>query len=311
MNELKYAECILKIAETRNISRAAEALFITQPAMSRILHYVEKAVGFEIFDRKAQPLNPTARGTLYINFLSMIREMETEMKKQVSLLDDELPQILRVGMVPERGIGIYSKIFPELMQEENHIKFMIQNGYSKELETLFVNGKLDICIVNGPIQNKIENQIVLDEEEILLVVGKKNTTLLSELAEQETAAGHVDLRKLKSIGMVVLNKGQRMRQVAENILRASQIQGRDIIEVYNLGTAVQLVATSRYASFIPVSALLKSSVREEICAFHLGSGNQTWELRLLYAKSSLKPIADTISEKYRKLCRGETSLITG
>ena len=111
--------------------------------------------------------------------------------------------------------------------------------------------------------------------------------------------------------MVVLNKGQRMRQVAENILRASQIQGRDIIEVYNLGTAVQLVATSRYASFIPVSALLKSSVREEICAFHLGSGNQTWELRLLYAKSSLKPIADTISEKYRKLCRGETSLITG
>ena len=161
------------------------------------------------------------------------------------------------------------------------------------------------------IQNEIENQIVLDEEEILLVVGKKNTTLLSELAEQGTAAGHVDLRKLKSIGMVVLNKGQRMRQVAENILRASQIQGRDIIEVYNLGTAVQLVATSRYASFIPVSALLKSSVREEICAFHLGSGNQTWELRLLYAKSSLKPIADTISEKYRKLCRGETSLITG
>ena len=249
MNELKYAECILKIAETRNISRAAEALFITQPAMSRILHYVEKAVGFEIFDRKAQPLNPTARGTLYINFLSTIREMETEMKKQVSLLDDELPQILRVGMVPERGIGIYSKIFPELMQEENHIKFMIQNGYSKELETLFVNGRLDICILNGPIQNEIENQIVLDEEEILLVVGKKNTTLLSELAEQGTAAGHVDLRKLKSIGMVVLNKGQRMRQVAENILRASQIQGRDIIEVYNLGTAVQLVATSRYASF--------------------------------------------------------------
>ena len=51
MEELKYAAAILKIAETQNISRAAEKLFISQPAMSRILRHVEKSLGFELFDR--------------------------------------------------------------------------------------------------------------------------------------------------------------------------------------------------------------------------------------------------------------------
>lgn len=298
MEELRYAEYILKIAEEKNISRAAEKLFITQPALSRILHQVEKSIGFEIFDRSVHPLKLTACGTLYINYLNTVKELEKGVKSQISLLSNEAPKILRIGIVPERGIEIYSEIFPRLIREEQTIKFMIQSGFSKDLEALFANGKLDICILNSPLQNKAQNQIILDREEIFLVAGKKNALPFSDFISQQNPEGAADLGKLKTTGIVVLNKGQRMREVAEDILQKHHIQDPTVIEVFNLSTAMQLVATSSYVSFIPESTLTKSSLKDDIRCFHLGPEKYTWDLRLLYKDDRLKEIANAISTHY-------------
>ena len=56
------AKYILAIAEHRSISKAADALFISQPNLSRILINIEKDIGVKLLDRSCLPIKTTPAG---------------------------------------------------------------------------------------------------------------------------------------------------------------------------------------------------------------------------------------------------------
>lgn len=308
MEELKYAASILKIAETKSISKAAEKLFMSQPAMSRILRQVEKSLGFDIFDRSSYPLKPTVQGVLYLHYLNEVTEMEKQMLVQVRLLSEQPKTLVRIGIVPERGLEIYSKIFPELIRECPDMEIMIQNGFSDDLEGLFLNGKIDICILNGPLQKPVEHKIILDREEILLIISKKNP-LLTILTRSSEDQSEVNIPALQNQGFVVLNEGQRMRQIVNNILSINKIQPSKMIEVFNLSTAAKLVASGTFLSFVPKSFLYKSGVKDELLGFSIGTPPYAWEFLLLYTDETKDSLAQKIAQKYYAIHQKEPYLL--
>ena len=60
--EFRQIEYILTLAETRNMTRAAEKLFISQPALSHYLKCVEEELGTRLFDRSTTPMTLTYAG---------------------------------------------------------------------------------------------------------------------------------------------------------------------------------------------------------------------------------------------------------
>lgn len=317
MEELKYAVQILKIEETGNISKAADELYLSQPALSRTLRMVESMLGFSIFDRKSQPLKPTAQGTLYVNYLKKVQEMEKDMQIQVNLLSEKPKEKIQAGVVPERGIYLYSHIFPELMAELPDIDFMLCSGFSTELERLFLGKKLDLCILNGPLQNDISNKIVLDREAILTVIGKKNP-LLKTLGAPSCRDGEPTCRegedsrsgrelypvlepeRLQNQSFVILNEGQRMKQIAEDILKRYQVKNPKTVRVFNLGTALSLTASGDLITFVPESFFKKSSVQDDVIGFYTGEPHYSWELLLLYLDESRRGLGERIERMYRR-----------
>ena len=62
--ELKY---LLTLAQTRNMTRAAEQLYISQSALSHYLKCVEEDLGARLFDRSTTPMTLTYAGKCYTN----------------------------------------------------------------------------------------------------------------------------------------------------------------------------------------------------------------------------------------------------
>lgn len=302
MEELKYAKSILKIAETQNISKAAQDLFISQPALSRVLHQVETSLGFPIFDRHTMPLKPTEKGALYLTYLNNVKTLEEETMQQISLLSEQPKQILHVGIVPERGFNFYTKIFPVLLKDFPTVKFSIQNDYSSELEAQFLSNKLDLCVLSGPLDRAIKNHLILDNEEILVVCSKKCISSSSALSRSYATDQRALLSLFAQKGFVVLNRGQRMRQVADHIFKREHIQAAYLVEVFNQNTAMQMVASSEdLVTFVPESTLRKSSIQNDVCAFHIGYIGYTWDLILLYSGEEVRKIAEAIVKKYQEM----------
>ncbi len=75
-------DCFLLLAETRNFTKAAKAMFITQPAFSRRIAALEQAVGAKLFERQYQNVRLTAAGALLLPFC---RRARAELEEGVAL----------------------------------------------------------------------------------------------------------------------------------------------------------------------------------------------------------------------------------
>ncbi|MDO4521393.1 MAG: LysR family transcriptional regulator, partial [Erysipelotrichaceae bacterium] len=62
----KYIESVLELAKTRNFSRAAENLFISQPSLTYQINAVEQEIGVRIFDRSGKGASVTPAGEQFI-----------------------------------------------------------------------------------------------------------------------------------------------------------------------------------------------------------------------------------------------------
>ena len=83
----KQDEYFLTIAECGSISRAAQKLYLTQPALSGSLKRLEESLGVLLFSRDASPLQLTQAGELYYRYVRENRERERTLRQALGRLE--------------------------------------------------------------------------------------------------------------------------------------------------------------------------------------------------------------------------------
>ncbi|MBQ9582461.1 MAG: LysR family transcriptional regulator, partial [Synergistaceae bacterium] len=76
----KQIDCVLEIAQTKNFNRAAENLFISQPALTYQIKLVEEEIGFKLFDRSSRGAVLTPAGE---QFCTTLRNIRGELKRAI------------------------------------------------------------------------------------------------------------------------------------------------------------------------------------------------------------------------------------
>ncbi len=117
--DLRQLRHVLAVDRYRNFARAADAVGITQPALSRSLQALEEAIGARLFDRDRVRVEPTALGLRLVELarplVAMARDAEREVQQMVAL-DGGL---LRIGSGPYAAelsmgtaVGRFSRLHP-------------------------------------------------------------------------------------------------------------------------------------------------------------------------------------------------------
>ena len=92
--EMKY---IWQVWQEGSFSRAAEKLYMTQPALSIAVKRVEAGLGAELFDRSRHPLELTQAGEAYIETIRRVRYLEEELERRIEDLRGLQTGTLRLG----------------------------------------------------------------------------------------------------------------------------------------------------------------------------------------------------------------------
>lgn len=102
MIEIRHLEHALAVAQYKNFHRAADALFLTQPALTRSIQSLEKHVGSQLFDRGGREVEPTPLGKVFLaHAINVLRESASLMREL------ELAQGLEVGEI-NVGASLYA-----------------------------------------------------------------------------------------------------------------------------------------------------------------------------------------------------------
>ena len=101
--DLREQKYVCTLAELGNLTRAAERLYISQPALSIYITNLEKNLGTPLFDRSGKKFTLTYAGEQYVKRAEKMLELEREFNEEIEKISRETAGRIRLGISQRRG----------------------------------------------------------------------------------------------------------------------------------------------------------------------------------------------------------------
>lgn len=167
LNEMKY---VYSVYQEKSFSKAAKKLFISQPALSKMVRKAENEIGAPIFDRSTIPLTVTKQGAYYIKSIEEILSVQRNMQAYFKDLEE-----LGTGSLSIGGASFFcSFVFPDLIgrfrEKYPNVTIDLLEGNVKELKEGLADETLDLVIETALYENARVERFFYKEEKIILLV---------------------------------------------------------------------------------------------------------------------------------------------
>ena len=253
MNILSF-DYVKTIAKYGTISKAAEMLFISQPALSQSLNKLEKNLGVKLFIRQGNRMILTDAGAAFVEEGTSILQINERLKERLDFISSGKKEIVRLGLS-----RFYNKL-PAILQDfvTNHpgVQFEITEGMTLDLETLFSKGELDLCIIPSSNFSSLHKHRTLFKEEILLVIPPNSS--LNQYAIKNGDLPCYNLKYLKDSPFVSLTSNQRVYNLGIELCEKAGFKPQILCTVFGYDTLLMLVSMGLGVGF--VSSLQKETL---------------------------------------------------
>lgn len=222
------------VAEHGNLSRAAEAMYISQPAVTKGVQELEKQVGVPLFERGARGVRLTEAGRGLQEHARAIFAAESAAEDELRANRGLSGGTLRIGA----SLTIANYFLPPLLAQFHALypKLGLElSSYNTEsIVRLLLDYKLDIALVEGPVSHERIQKRKWREDELIVVA-----------AGNHPLAGRKRLKAadLNEAVWVVREPGSGTREVIEAALAERQLHWRHTLEINSTAAIKQTVAS--------------------------------------------------------------------
>lgn len=246
--ELRWLAAFIAVAEELNYRRAAQRLFVAQPAISQQIVNLEKDLGVRLFDRNNRSVRLTDAG---VAFLTPCREALGAVEKAGLLARNagtgEYGKI-RIGFNAGFATDHMVALVQVLRREHPHLELVIDNSrHTPEILAMLRQDRLDVALVGGPVTGT-----GLRKRDI------STTRLGVLLPEGHPLAGSsaVPVRALGSEHLVLLDStpGWSLRRMVEDVLDAAGVSPPEVTTVADSMTMLAFVGAGIGVGFGSLSA---------------------------------------------------------
>ena len=195
--DLRQIENILKIAQEENITRAAEKLYISQPALNQQLLNLEKELGTKLFYRSRNNWKLTEAGEIYIEAGKKLLDIKKDAYARISDLAQTKREQLAVGVTPGTGGRMMAWVFKKFHRAYPEIRIHVFQSGSRQIQKDIVSGTLDVGIRTvGESWSSKEVAEELRSAELVLVMSKDNPMRKESYLEPD-GTEVIDIRKFQ------------------------------------------------------------------------------------------------------------------
>ena len=282
-------EYLIVIAQEKNLSKAAERLYISQPALSRFLQKQELQVGMPLFERKKKQLIPTVAGEIYLETARKMLQLEQDLEKKLKTLQESPHGKLRIGITSGRARTLLPKILPLFQSEFPDYELTILEEDVLTLEQALETGKIEICFFTMTEKDRLSQkryqcELISQEEVVLCTPQNSNYELLAE-EKPGRICPWIDLKYLENDCFILLKPQMRIGMQSRIILEEQGISPR-IVELSSIDTALALVQQQYGVTFAGSYRLKEYDNAGNISIFTFGESRVAWDFVVAYTKET-------------------------
>ena len=300
-------EYFLAIVSEKSISKAADRLHISQPYLSQYVIRLEKAFGVHLLDRTKSPIELTAAGRVYANYLEDSSQLYEQLLQDFTRLNASRRQTLRVTMSNWRASTLLPSILPSFSQEHPEAHLELFERPTSEMFRLIEDNTVDFGIVNTNLDmpDHLTTETILYEK--ILLVGNRQNAAARTLLEECRAGREPDLSILEHERFVLLHPEIMLAMRVNNFLERERITVENAIYTTNATTALNLTAGNYGFCFINETAIQTAPNRSELIFFDLDSPDLVHPLSVVYKKKRhLLPAARAFVDAARRFLKSQS-----
>jgi len=236
----QYYVCVL--AEYGSLTKAAEKLYLTQPALSNYINNLEHHLGIALFDRSGKNLTLTYAGECYVEKAKKMIELGNEFESQLHQIIQGYTGRIRLGVTRRRGSRLVPPAYARFKKEYPEVELVLLERNVDTLEELLEQEKIDLIIRNINTARTDLTYETLFKEHILLAVGADHPFNRYSKKTEMQKYSMINIETLGKENLILQHPYQNIRHEVDRILRHAKVVPHNIILVQNMETSMQMVA---------------------------------------------------------------------
>ncbi len=209
--DIQNIRAFLMVAETRSFSRAAEKLFITQPAISKRISTLEFSLDCQLFDRLGKNIQLTQAGEALIPSYQKILAELNESERIISALRTSVSGHLKFGTSHHIGLHRLPPVLRRYTKQYPEVELDIQFMDSEQAAALILKGEIELALITLPdAVDKPFTTIPVWHDPMQCVVAKNHI-----LAKQKT----VSKKQLSKYGVLLQAHNTHTRDIIDRTLK--------------------------------------------------------------------------------------------
>lgn len=249
--DIKYLNYILTIAKEKNLHRAAEKLFISQPSLSQFLTKLEAEIGTPLFERRSKNLVLTEAGKLYVETAQTVVNLRNKLYKDISNLIYQ--NHLSIATTSQWGMRLVSKVLPEFNQKYPDVMVEITESFFPSMTQRLKNREVDICLASIVHLNASYEVIPLGTEEIFFSVNRHHPFCSLHTPDCTRISPEMLLYFFGNSSFLLTTKGSTTQVLVDELFHTLNFHPRILGYFDNINTILPMVSDGAGAAFVPAS----------------------------------------------------------
>ena len=269
-------ETLLTVAEKQNFTQAAQALSLTQPAVSHHIASLEEDLGAKLFVRGKKSLRPTAEGEIALKYARRIQALYDKMREELTDAAREMARV-RIGITHTSETSIITEVLGKDASAGGHRRSItILTDTIQNLYEMLSDYRIDLAIVEGRPRDPGISALLLDTDYLVCVMSNNHP-----LAKKNMVTVGDILRE--NLILRLPNSGTRNLFVSSLEQAGMSIDDFQVIlEVDNIATIKDLIRKDMGISILAKSACLDELRKGKITALPIENLSMIREINILY-----------------------------
>ncbi len=262
--DLKQIEYFVRVAELGSFTRAAAALDVAQPALSRQVRLLEVELRQSLLIRNGRGALPTEAGKLLLEHGRGILHQVERAREELGRVQGALAGRVAVGLPPSIARMMAVPLIHAFRRTMPQAALSLTEGLSTAMLESLANGRLDIALVYNAVPSPEIELTPLFQEDLFLVQARA----------PGSRAGRprpVALRELARVPLVIPSRSNAIRTQVESELAALGLKPTIALEVDSVASILELVADGAGSAVLAGHAVRNSGQPEAFTVQPIGS----------------------------------------
>lgn len=300
--EIRQLRHLVAAIDRGTLSAAADAVFISQPALTRSLKNLEHELGVELLQRLPRGVIATEAGELFYRRANLIIHEVDKIKSDVPMASEGVVGNLKIGVGALFSEHIVDDVIWELASTNTNLSMGISFGFFEGLVEKLIEGSLDVVFTNLP-SVKVPDSIIVEPLSDFTIVFTAHKD--HPLAQLENCSA----KDLESARWIMVDRPHAEDFFSQFCATQGMKTPRNLVKSDSLGFMLSMLRKGGFISALPRHLLHGSNQADSLVELNIDGQELPGKFGLIYredisGRPALRPFCEGVREACAKIKQG-------